>query len=40
MELNTPEWRKSSRSTDNGGACVEVAALPLTSRDPAPADRP
>lgn len=22
------EWRKSSRSTNQGGACVEVAALP------------
>jgi hypothetical protein len=30
MELTTtPEWRKSTRSTDNGGACVEVAALPV-----------
>ncbi|MEV0406354.1 DUF397 domain-containing protein [Actinoallomurus sp. NPDC050550] len=25
MVLNTPQWRKSSRSTDNGGACVEIA---------------
>lgn len=23
----TPEWRKSSRSTTQGGECVEVAAL-------------
>jgi hypothetical protein len=23
--LNGAQWRKSSRSTDNGGACVEVA---------------
>ena len=25
MELTRAEWRKSSRSGDNGGACVEVA---------------
>jgi hypothetical protein len=30
--MNTPDlpatpWRKSSRSTDTGGACVEVATL-------------
>jgi len=23
--IEQPEWRKSSRSTANGGACVEVA---------------
>lgn len=32
-------WRKSTRSTDNGGDCVEVAAFPHTiavrdSKDP------
>jgi hypothetical protein len=26
MELN---WRKSSRSSGNGGACVEVAQVPV-----------
>jgi hypothetical protein len=25
MDLSRAEWRKSSRSGDNGGACVEVA---------------
>ena len=25
MELTGAEWRKSSRSGSNGGACVEVA---------------
>ena len=25
MDLTRAEWRKSSRSGDNGGACVEVA---------------
>jgi Domain of unknown function (DUF397) len=25
MDLTHAEWRKSSRSGDNGGACVEVA---------------
>ena len=28
------QWRKSSRSTDTGGDCVEIAAL--TSRVPNP----
>lgn len=26
--LNDAEWRKSSHSSGNGGACVEVAFLP------------
>ncbi|GII65698.1 hypothetical protein Skr01_57830 [Sphaerisporangium krabiense] len=26
MDLNAAEWRKSSRSSDNGGQCVEVAS--------------
>jgi hypothetical protein len=26
MDLNRAEWRKSSYSTGNGGACVEVAS--------------
>ncbi|GLW05214.1 hypothetical protein Misp01_03440 [Microtetraspora sp. NBRC 13810] len=26
MDLSTAIWRKSSRSSDNGGQCVEVAA--------------
>ena len=25
MDLSRAEWRKSSRSSGNGGACVEVA---------------
>ena len=25
MDLTSADWRKSSRSGDNGGACVEVA---------------
>ncbi|MFI7523104.1 DUF397 domain-containing protein [Micromonospora globbae] len=25
MDLSRATWRKSSRSTNNGGACVEVA---------------
>jgi hypothetical protein len=28
MEERELTWRKSSRSGDNGGACVEVAELP------------
>lgn len=28
MNHNNPKWRKSTRSGNNGGACVEVAALP------------
>lgn len=27
MELSTADWRKSSFSGNNGGNCVEVAAL-------------
>ncbi|GIH10688.1 DUF397 domain-containing protein [Rhizocola hellebori] len=27
-DLSRAVWRKSTRSGDNGGACVEVAALP------------
>lgn len=27
MDLNTPEWRKSTRSGGNGGECVEVATV-------------
>ncbi|SEG24162.1 protein of unknown function [Thermomonospora echinospora] len=27
MDLLTATWRKSSRSGNNGGACVEVAQL-------------
>lgn len=26
MDLSAAMWRKSSRSSDNGGQCVEVAA--------------
>jgi hypothetical protein len=28
MDLSRVAWRKSSRSTGNGGQCVEVAAAP------------
>ncbi len=28
LELSITSWRKSSRSGDTGGACVEVAAVP------------
>ncbi|WP_406567748.1 DUF397 domain-containing protein [Actinoallomurus soli] len=27
MDLNSTDWRKSSRSGENGGNCVEVATL-------------
>jgi Domain of unknown function (DUF397) len=27
MDLNDAVWRKASRSTENGGNCVEVAAV-------------
>lgn len=26
MDLSTAKWRKSSRSGDNGGHCIEVAS--------------
>ncbi|MFD0685643.1 DUF397 domain-containing protein [Actinomadura fibrosa] len=28
MDLNSLAWRKSGRSTNNGGHCVEVAPVP------------
>jgi hypothetical protein len=28
MDLSEARWRKSSHSGDNGGDCVELAALP------------
>jgi hypothetical protein len=28
MDLSKATWRKSSRSSPNGGNCVEVAGLP------------
>jgi hypothetical protein len=31
MDLSNATWRKSSRSGENGGNCVEVAAVPLSS---------
>lgn len=39
MDLNNILWRKSSHSTNNGGDCVELGALPdavvaRDSRDP------
>jgi len=27
MDLKNTEWRKSKRSTDNGGNCVEVVVV-------------
>ncbi|WP_433172938.1 DUF397 domain-containing protein [Actinoallomurus sp. CA-150999] len=27
MDLSRAEWRKSTRSTENGGNCVEVTVL-------------
>ena len=40
MDLSTAEWRKAARSTNNGGACVEIAAVAdviavRDSKDPA-----
>ncbi|MCW2946157.1 MAG: hypothetical protein JWR24_2874 [Actinoallomurus sp.] len=32
MELNGAQWRKSSRSADNGGQCVELAVWRTSSR--------
>ena len=32
MDLTGALWRKSSRSANNGGACVEVAAWRKSSR--------
>ncbi|RSN41756.1 MULTISPECIES: DUF397 domain-containing protein [Actinomadura] len=39
MDLSKATWRKASRSGENGGDCVELAALPGTvavrdSKDP------
>lgn len=39
MDLSKAVWRKASRSTSNGGNCVEVAGVPGTtairdSKDP------
>jgi hypothetical protein len=40
LDLSATPWRKSSRSTDTGGACVEVSALSPVSvaRDSHPAE--
>lgn len=32
MDLNDLPWRKSSRSADNGGECVELAVWRKSSR--------
>jgi Domain of unknown function (DUF397) len=32
MDLNNADWRKSTRSGENGGECVEIA---VTERDSA-----
>ncbi|GAA4302360.1 DUF397 domain-containing protein [Actinomadura luteofluorescens] len=39
MDLSNALWRKSGRSTNNGGACVELASMSETvvvrdSKDP------
>lgn len=39
MDLSNALWRKSSRSTNNGGDCVELTSVPGTvvlrdSKDP------
>ncbi|QKW39325.1 DUF397 domain-containing protein [Actinomadura sp. NAK00032] len=39
MDVSSAQWRKSGRSTNNGGACVELASIPGTvavrdSKDP------
>ncbi|RFS87218.1 DUF397 domain-containing protein [Actinomadura spongiicola] len=39
MDLSKAVWRKASRSTSNGGDCIEVASVPRTiairdSKDP------
>jgi hypothetical protein len=39
MDLSRAEWRKASRSNEDGGNCVEVASVPNTvalrdSKDP------
>jgi hypothetical protein len=33
MDMIDASWRKSSRSADNGGNCVEVTVVEETSRD-------
>ncbi|RKS79030.1 uncharacterized protein DUF397 [Actinomadura pelletieri DSM 43383] len=30
MDLNQVVWRKASRSTSNGGNCVEITSVPGT----------
>ena len=32
-DLSATQWRKSSRSTDTGGDCVEIALLPQEMSD-------
>ncbi|MFI0371505.1 DUF397 domain-containing protein [Actinomadura sp. 1N219] len=27
MDLNTATWRKATRSTSNGGQCIEIARI-------------
>ncbi|GAA0259140.1 hypothetical protein GCM10009527_063890 [Actinomadura nitritigenes] len=42
MDLNNISWRKSSHSTNNGGQCVELGALPnaVVARDSKDPDGP
>ena len=42
MDLSQAKWRKATRSTNNGGACVELAAAPgiVAVRDSKNSDGP
>ncbi|WP_347256639.1 DUF397 domain-containing protein [Actinomadura sp. RB99] len=42
MDLRNIPWRKSSNSTNNGGQCVELGALPnaVVARDSKDPDGP
>lgn len=31
MDLNNTDWRKSKRSAENGGNCVEVTVIDATA---------
>jgi hypothetical protein len=39
MDLSNAEWRTSTRSSNNGGDCVEVAAVDATEPPPGQAGR-
>ncbi|MBD2893422.1 hypothetical protein amrb99_23430 [Actinomadura sp. RB99] len=42
MDLHNVSWRKSSHSTNNGGDCIELGALPnaVVARDSKDPDGP